>query len=56
MAMVTMPERATVADLLARFEIEHPVMVVVNGSKVRDRLAELRAGDIVGIFTPVSGG
>ena len=55
-AMVAMPERATVADLLARLEIEQPVMVVVNGSRVRDRLEELQAGDIVGMFTPVAGG
>jgi len=56
LATVAMPDGATVADLLARFEIEQPVMVVVNGSRVRDRLAELHAGDIVGIFTPVAGG
>ena len=51
-----MPEGATVADLLARFEIDQPVVVVVNGSRVRDRLEELQAGAIVGMFTPVAGG
>ncbi len=55
-ATVTMAERATVADLLARFEIDQPVVVMVNGSRVRDRLEELQAGDIVGMFTPVAGG
>ena len=55
-ARVTMPERATVADLLARFEIDQPVVVVVNGSRVRDRLEELQADATVGIFTPVAGG
>jgi sulfur carrier protein ThiS len=55
-ARVTMPEGATVADLLARFEIDQPVVVVVNGSRVRDRLEKLQTGDVVGIFTPVAGG
>ena len=51
-----MPEGATVTDLLARFEIDQPVVVVVNGSRVRDRLEKLQTGDIAGIFTPVAGG
>lgn len=53
---VTMPEKATVADLLSNLQIDLPVVVVVNKSQARDRQEILRGGDSVLILPPATGG
>ncbi|MCY3764113.1 MAG: molybdopterin converting factor subunit 1 [Gemmatimonadetes bacterium] len=62
-ASVSLPERASVADLLARLAEEHPrlqemegsLMVSVNQTYV-DRTRWLSDGDEVAFIPPVSGG
>ncbi|MDE3257417.1 MAG: molybdopterin converting factor subunit 1 [Gemmatimonadota bacterium] len=62
-ASVSLPERASVADLLARLAEEHPrlqemegsLMVSVNQAYV-DRTRWLSDGDEVAFIPPVSGG
>lgn len=62
-ASITLPERASVADLLARLAEEHPrlrqmegsLMISVNQAYV-DRTRLLGDGDEVALIPPVSGG
>lgn len=53
---LSMPEEATIADLLSDLQIDRPVVVVVNKARVRDRKQILHGGDSVAIFPPVAGG
>ncbi len=62
-ALISIPERASVADLLARLAVDHPrlremegsLMVSVNQTYV-DRSRRLDHGDEVAFIPPVSGG
>lgn len=56
-ATVTLPEGATVADLVAHLDITHRVrLVVVNGVQVEDRQRLLQDGDQVKLFPTMVGG
>ncbi|MCE2438239.1 MAG: molybdopterin converting factor subunit 1 [Candidatus Latescibacteria bacterium] len=62
-ASISLPERASVAALLARLAVEHPrlqemegsLMISVNQAYV-DRTQQLNEGDEVAFIPPVSGG
>ncbi len=62
-ASISLPERSSVADLLARLAADHPrfremegsLMVSVNQAYV-DRSQRLNDGDEVALIPPVSGG
>jgi sulfur carrier protein ThiS len=53
---VTLEESATVADLLEALEIEPNVVVSVNGDHERDHDRQLNPGDLVRLFSSISGG
>ena len=56
-ATVTLPEGATVADLIAHLGITRRVrLVVVNGEIEENRRRPLRDGDAVKLFPTVVGG
>ncbi|MCP4359228.1 MAG: MoaD/ThiS family protein [Chloroflexi bacterium] len=55
-AVLKLDEGATLADLLAKLDIERKVTISVNGVHETDKLRQLNDGDEVKIFSSVSGG
>lgn len=50
------PEGATLADLLAKLDISHRVVISVNGEHETDRSREMHDGDEIKLFSSISGG
>lgn len=53
-----LPDRATIADVLARMGIpqKSAQMVLVNGDHSRDFAHVLADGDVLSVFPPLAGG
>jgi sulfur carrier protein ThiS len=49
-------EGATLADLLAELDISRRVVISVNGDHETDRSRELHNGDVIKLFSSISGG
>ena len=55
--VVELPEKSTLADLIARLEIrENEVKTMFVNGRARAEMYRLHADDEVGIFPPVGGG
>lgn len=55
-AMVDLEQGATIANLLEAMEIDRNVVVSLNGRHERDHDQQLKPGDLVRLFSSVSGG
>ena len=55
-ATLTLEEGTSLAGILAKFDIEHRVIISVNGIHETDYSRELHDGDEVKIFSSVGGG
>jgi molybdopterin converting factor small subunit len=55
-ATLQLGDGATVEDLLAKLDIERNVVISVNDEHARDTDRKLQDGDLVRIFSSVSGG
>lgn len=55
-AVLQLDEGATLADLLDKLGIERRVVISVNGAHESDKSRRLHDGDVVKIFSSVSGG
>lgn len=55
-AAVDLPDGATLADLLAEFDLSGDVTVFVNGEVVSEPGRALREGDQVQMFRAIGGG
>lgn len=54
--MVDLEQGATIANLLEAMEIDRNVVVSLNGRHERDHDQQLKPGDLVRLFSSVSGG
>jgi sulfur carrier protein ThiS len=55
-AVLQLDNRATLDDVLKELGITRKVVISVNGTQVSDRSRQLHDGDVVKIFSSVSGG
>ncbi len=55
-AVLQLDEGTTLADLLEHLSIDRRVVISVNGDHITDVSYQLREGDVVKIFSSISGG
>ncbi|NIS79638.1 MAG: hypothetical protein GTO14_05385 [Anaerolineales bacterium] len=55
-AVLQLDEGTTLADLLEDLDIVRRVVISVNGVHITDKSHQLRDGDVVKIFSSISGG